>query len=460
MGAALANDVPMVSDDAPNVVTSRMRPARGLGPGWWPLGGVSTPSAWGGAGGAPGGPEPHAVSEPPAMVEYESEDDDEESLAGNLSHSSLASGGKQRQHTDHTDHTIEIEEQYDHPLMKRIFSSRAQTRLWDRFAKASGWSTWHDIPSSDRQDMLEKFEATFATYSWWNTVLGPTLNQVTPFGEIEAMRIECMLGSHSRTLTAEKASISEMTRMILQDRSVISDVCLSERWSFLASILGRIEAPLAEKLFRRLRRTTRSMWNVYVQRRLVLRLPSFDPQLGQVVQKACVTAFKKLKTPRGLRDRYGKAISVIPDPGPTVQPALSTGKQRLPAQLLSQGLTTVQNATNFATEHSLSESCMYWTADSTIMQQLSSPLQGAAHTVLKDTPCQCPVIRERYGTTVGGCTDHVVLRSHCDWKALYGPDFVDVLTANARNQLKPDSDSVSEKMDGCAPPCSNCPYLH
>jgi hypothetical protein len=99
------------------------------------------------------------------MIEYESEDDDEESLAGNLSHSLLASGGKQRQHIDHTSKSIEIEEQYDHPLMKRIFSSRAQNRLWDRFAKASGWSTWHDIPSSDRQDMLEKFETTFATYS-------------------------------------------------------------------------------------------------------------------------------------------------------------------------------------------------------------------------------------------------------------------------------------------------------
>ena len=33
------------------------RHLRGLGPGgWWPLGGVSTPSAWGGAGGAPRGP--------------------------------------------------------------------------------------------------------------------------------------------------------------------------------------------------------------------------------------------------------------------------------------------------------------------------------------------------------------------------------------------------------------------
>jgi len=170
--------------------------------------------------------------------------------------------------------------------------------------------------------------------------------------------------------------------------------------------------------------------------------------LGQAVQEACVTAFKKLKTPRGLRDWYGKAISVIPDPGPTMQQALSTGKQCLPAQLLSQGLTTVQNATDFATEHSLSESCVYWTADSAILQQLSSPLKGAAHSVLKDTPCQCLVIRERYGTTVGGCMDHVVLRSHCDWKALFGQDFVDVLTRNARNQFIPDSDSVSERMDG------------
>ena len=169
MGAALANDVPMVSNDAPDVITSHTRPARGLGPGG-PLGGVSTPSAWGGAGGAPGGPGPHAAFEPPAMFEYELEDDDEESLAGDPSHSSLASRGKQRQPTDHTSKLIEMEEQYDHPLMKRIFSSRVQTRLWDRFAKASGWSTWHDIPSSDRQDMLEKFETTFATYS--PTLLG------------------------------------------------------------------------------------------------------------------------------------------------------------------------------------------------------------------------------------------------------------------------------------------------
>ena len=44
--------------------------------------------------------------------------------------------------------------------------------------------------------------------------------------------------------------------------------------------------------------------------------------------------------------------------------------------------------------------------------------------------------------------DHVVLRSHCDWKAFFGQDFVSVLTENTRNQFIPDSDSVSEKMDG------------
>ena len=118
MGAAPANDckLPTVSDDAPDVVTSRTRPARGLGPGGWPLGGVSTPSAWGGAGGAPGGPWPHAVSKPRAMIEYESEDDDEESLAGNLSHFSLASGGKQRKHTDHTCKSIGTKE---HTITRR-----------------------------------------------------------------------------------------------------------------------------------------------------------------------------------------------------------------------------------------------------------------------------------------------------------------------------------------------------
>ena len=188
------------------------------------------------------------------------------------------------------------------------------------------------------------------------------------------------------------------------------------------------------------------MWNVYLQRRLVLRLPTFDPQLRQAVQKVCVTAFKNLKTPRGLREWYGKAISVIRDPGPTVQQALPTSKQCLPAQLLSQGLTTAQNATDFATKHGLSKSCVYWTAVNAILQQLSSPLQGA-HSVLKDKLCQCPVIRERNGTTVGGCMDHVVLRSHCDWKALLGPQFVDVVTGNARNQFISSSNSVSEEMD-------------
>ena len=59
-----------------------------------------------------------------------------------------------------------------------------------------------------------------AVERWWNTVLGQTLNQVTPFGGINAFRVERMLDAHSKTVSFENGSLSTMVHSLLRRANV------------------------------------------------------------------------------------------------------------------------------------------------------------------------------------------------------------------------------------------------
>ena len=127
------------------------------------------------------------------------------------------------------------------------------------------------------QDVADKQAG--AIERWWNTVLGQTLNQVTPFGGIDAFKVERLLGAHSKTISMETASLTTMAQSLLRNNSCKSNREMDERWWFLACVAGKIEPNLFERLFKHIARLTKSKWNLTVKRRLVLRIPCFDPMI-------------------------------------------------------------------------------------------------------------------------------------------------------------------------------------
>ena len=64
---------------------------------------------------------------------------------------------------------------------------------------------------------------------WWNTVLGQTLNHVTPFGGIDAFRVEQLLGGHSKSMWMEKASLATMAQSSLREDACKSNYEIDER---------------------------------------------------------------------------------------------------------------------------------------------------------------------------------------------------------------------------------------
>ena len=118
------------------------------------------------------------------------------------------------------------------------------------------------------QDVAD--EQAGAIERWWNTVLGQTLNQVTPFGGIGAFKVERLLGAHSKIISMQTASLTTMAQPLLRNNSCKSNREMDERWWFLACVAGKIGPNLFERLFKHIAGLTKSKWNLTVKSRLVL----------------------------------------------------------------------------------------------------------------------------------------------------------------------------------------------
>ena len=283
-----------------------------------------------------------------------------------------------------------------------------------------------------------------AVERWWNTVLGQTLNQVTPFGGIDAFRVERLLGGHSKTISMEKASLTTMAQSLLREDACKSNREMDERWWFLSCVAGKIEPTLFERLFKHIAKLTKHKWDLTVRLRLVLRIPCFDPLVQTQVRGVCTVAMTKLMIPAGLKEWFAKSICVIPVPFATIRDALSAGgSQRAPKitrQILEEWRASEPEICEWVPlPHKLGAWRVQMAPD-----QLRQVCDEALRRVNQQS-CHCTYMR-RGAPNFGGYLDHVVIRTQSDWSHILEPTAVRIFFANTRNQFFPDPGTLREQL--------------
>ena len=264
-----------------------------------------------------------------------------------------------------------------------------------------------------------------AVERWWNTVLGQTLNQVTPFGGIDAFRVERMLGAHSKTVSLERASLSTMVHSLLREGECKTDKEMDDRWWFVTCVAGKIEPNLFERFFKHVVKLTVQKWKLTVKRRLVLRIPCFDQAMQAKVRGVCVDAMKKLLIPPGLREWFAKSICTIPVPFVTIRDALSGGGRTVAPKFAVHALENRRACDpTFCSWTPLPKELGVWKVQGPpeVLEQVCEE----ALSRLREQTCMCSEMR-RGSPSFGGFLDHVVVRTPEDWSHLFEPAAVRIL---------------------------------